>query len=169
MGYSFRLARVLLYASSHRQDNGLCYISRGALAGTRNSSMGPPWRIDRSTHRAMSNCSYHGATSRSLLVKIRNSSLGPPWRIDPSTHRAMSNRSYHGATLSRSRIASETNTGRRWSTNTNRRQEVKLIRRHLSGEKNPNFPLLYLVTSRYFLTIFTTPFITFFVRFFSML
>ena len=30
---------------SHRQDNtyyGLCYTSRGALAGTRNSSMGPP-------------------------------------------------------------------------------------------------------------------------------
>ena len=46
MGYSFWLAaRVLLYASSHRQDNtyhGLCYTSRGALAGTRNSSMGPP-------------------------------------------------------------------------------------------------------------------------------
>ena len=44
MGYSFRLAaRVLLYAPSHRQDNtyhGLCYNSRGALAGTRNSSMG---------------------------------------------------------------------------------------------------------------------------------
>ena len=39
MGYSFRLtARVLLYAPSH----GLCYISRGALAGKRNSSMGPP-------------------------------------------------------------------------------------------------------------------------------
>ena len=45
IGYSFRLtARVLLYASSHRQDNtyhGLCYTSREALAGTRNSSMGP--------------------------------------------------------------------------------------------------------------------------------
>ena len=44
IGYSFRLtARVLLYAPSHRQDNtyhGLCYTSRGALAGTRNSSMG---------------------------------------------------------------------------------------------------------------------------------
>ena len=38
-------ARVLLYAPSHRQDNtyhGLCYTSRGALAGTRNSSMGSP-------------------------------------------------------------------------------------------------------------------------------
>ena len=43
---SFRLtARVLLYAPSHRQDNtyhDLCYTSRGALAGTRNRSMGPP-------------------------------------------------------------------------------------------------------------------------------
>ena len=45
IGYFFRLAaRVLLYAPSHRQDNtyhGLCYTSRGALAGIRNSSMGP--------------------------------------------------------------------------------------------------------------------------------
>ena len=44
--YSYRLtARVLLYAPSHRQDStyhGLFYTSRGALAGTRNSSMGPP-------------------------------------------------------------------------------------------------------------------------------
>ena len=50
IGYSYRLtARVLLYAPSHRQDNTyhcLCYTSRGALAVTRNSSMGPPWRID---------------------------------------------------------------------------------------------------------------------------
>ena len=38
-------SKVLLYASSHRQHNtyhGLCYTSRGALAGTRNSPMGPP-------------------------------------------------------------------------------------------------------------------------------
>ena len=46
MGYYFRLtARVLLYAPSHRQDSTyhcLCYTSRGSLAGTRNSSMGPP-------------------------------------------------------------------------------------------------------------------------------
>ena len=42
IGYSYRLtARVHLYAPSHRQDStyhGLCYTSRGALAGTRNSS-----------------------------------------------------------------------------------------------------------------------------------
>ena len=45
IGYSYRLtARVLLYAPSHRQDNtyhSLCYTSCGALARTRNSSMGP--------------------------------------------------------------------------------------------------------------------------------
>ena len=65
MGYSFRLtARVLLYAPSHRQDSTYhgCII-RGALAGTRNSST--PWRIDPTTHRIMSERSYHGATSRS--------------------------------------------------------------------------------------------------------
>ena len=46
IGYSYRLtARVLLYAPSHRQVStyhSLSYTSRGALAGTRNSSMGPP-------------------------------------------------------------------------------------------------------------------------------
>ena len=39
------LLSILLYAPSHREDNtyySLCYTSRGALAGTRNSSMGPP-------------------------------------------------------------------------------------------------------------------------------
>ena len=45
IGYSFRLAaRVILYAPSHRRDctyHGLCYTSRGALPGTRNSSKGP--------------------------------------------------------------------------------------------------------------------------------
>ena len=73
MGYSFRLAaRVRLYASSHRQDStyhGLCYTSRGALAGTRNSSMGPLWRIDPTTHRTMSERSYNGATSRSIEIR----------------------------------------------------------------------------------------------------
>ena len=59
IGYSYRLtARVLLYAPSHRQDNtyhGLCYTSRGALAGTRNSSMGPPHEGSiRRPHRTMS-------------------------------------------------------------------------------------------------------------------
>ena len=55
IGYSYRLtARVLLYAPSHRQDNtyhGLCYTSRGALAGTRNSSMGLLFLV--SVHRGI--------------------------------------------------------------------------------------------------------------------
>ena len=46
ISYSFRLtSMVLLYAPSYRQDctyHNLCYTSHGALAGTRNSSMGPP-------------------------------------------------------------------------------------------------------------------------------
>ena len=43
-GLLFPISSKGLYASSHRQDNtyhDLCYTSRGALAGTRNSSMGP--------------------------------------------------------------------------------------------------------------------------------
>ena len=68
IGYSFRLtARVLLYAPSHRQDStyhSLCYTSRGTLAGTRNSPMGPPWRIYPTTHHTMSEHCYHVATSR---------------------------------------------------------------------------------------------------------
>ena len=61
MGYSFWLAaRVILYALFYRQDStyhGLCYTSHGTLAGMRNSSMGPPWGIDSTTHRTMSGCS----------------------------------------------------------------------------------------------------------------
>ena len=38
-------SKFFFNASSHRQDNtyhGFCYTSRGALAGTRISSIGPP-------------------------------------------------------------------------------------------------------------------------------
>ena len=99
IGYSLRLtARVLLYAPSHRQDStyhGLCYTSRRALAGTRNS---PPWRIDPTTHRTMSERPYHGATSRSLgtggggeekpVVGSSAIGFGPlplncPWQLPP--------------------------------------------------------------------------------------
>ena len=102
IGYSYRLtARVLLYAPSYRQDNtyhGLCYTSCGALAGTRNSSMGPPhegsiqWPIAPWANTLTTE--LHLAP----LDGTRNSSMGPPWRIDPTTHRTMSERSYHGAT-----------------------------------------------------------------------
>ena len=72
IGYSFRLAaRVLLYAPSHRQDStyhSLCYTSHGALAGTRNSSMGPlyegsiwrpiaPWAKALTTELHLAPCS----------------------------------------------------------------------------------------------------------------
>ena len=63
-------SKGLFICISHRQNNtyhGVCYTSRGALAGTRNSSMGPPWRIDSTTHRTMSERSYHGAASRSVI------------------------------------------------------------------------------------------------------
>ena len=72
MGYYFRLARVLLYTPSARQDSTyhrFCYTSHGALAGMRNSSMGPPWRIDPMTHRTMSKHFYHRATSHSFFIK----------------------------------------------------------------------------------------------------
>ena len=70
MGYTFWLAvRVLLCASSHRQDNtyhSLCYTSCAALAGMRNSSM-----VNPMTHCIMSEWSYHRAVSRSLLKEVR--------------------------------------------------------------------------------------------------
>ena len=68
IGYSYRLAaRVLLYAPSHRQDNtyhGLCYTNRGALAGTRNSSMED--RSDDPSHHERT--LYLWATSRSPVT-----------------------------------------------------------------------------------------------------
>ena len=79
IGYSFRLAaRILLYASSHRQDNtyhGLCYTCRGALAGTRNSSVdkGKASQADTppsACYRFPSDCSYS-------LVPA--SACGPPF------------------------------------------------------------------------------------------
>ena len=85
MCYSFQLAsKVLLYVSSHRQDNtyhSLCYTSRGALVGMWNSSMGPPLRIDLTIHHTMNERFYHRATSLSfrrwsparcrILIKLR--------------------------------------------------------------------------------------------------
>ena len=57
------------HPTDHTYHDDLCYPSRGTLARTRNSSMHPPWRIDPTTHRTMSERSYHGATSH-----IRNMS-----------------------------------------------------------------------------------------------
>ena len=75
IGYSFRLtARVLLYAPSHRQDStyhSICYTRRGALAGTRNSSMGPPH--EGSIRRSIAPC-------RTLLPRSYISLLFPIMR-----------------------------------------------------------------------------------------
>ena len=72
MGSSFRLtARFLLYAPYHRQDStyhSICYISHGALAGTRNSSMRPP---------------YEGSIRRPIAPRVfAHGAMGH--RIDPS-------------------------------------------------------------------------------------
>ena len=71
IGYSYRLtARVLLYAPSHRQDNtyhSLCYTSRGALAGTRNSSMGLD-KIKDQTKKEETCCHFIG---RSFQLAVR--------------------------------------------------------------------------------------------------
>ena len=66
MGYYFSLAaRVVLYELSHIEESiyhSLCYTSRGALAGMRNISMVPPWRIDLMTHCTMSwHCTRGGS------------------------------------------------------------------------------------------------------------
>ena len=63
-------AKDILYTPSHRQDSvyhNLCFqTSHGALAGTRDSSMGPPWGIETTTVRSMSTCS----TQRCLVVTL---------------------------------------------------------------------------------------------------
>ena len=102
MGYSFRLAAIVpLYAPSHRQDStyhSLCYTSRGAMAGTRNSSMGPPH--EGLIHRTMRECSYHGATSRSSQidsVSITCSSL--PNQTSHRSYLDETGRTDHGTSL----------------------------------------------------------------------
>ena len=69
----------------------------GALAGTRNSSMGPPpWRIDPMTHRTMSERYYHEATSRSLEREIAQWEYPMKDRSDDPSHheRTLLPRSY---------------------------------------------------------------------------
>ena len=82
IGYSYRLAaRVLLYASSHRQDDtyhGLCYTSRGALAEMRNSFNGStmkdrsddPSGLCRNRFKPFSQSNYH--MWYAILAKMKN-------------------------------------------------------------------------------------------------
>ena len=65
---SLLAVRDLLHAPSHRlhgTHHSLCHFSRGALAGMRCSSMGPPLCIDLMTHHTMCR-HFHRTTSRSL-------------------------------------------------------------------------------------------------------
>ena len=83
MGYTFWLpARVLLYAPSNRQDStyhSLCYTSHGALAGTRNSPMGPPWRIDPMIHRTKTSlCCYLERVAHVVAAGFLSHSLNGP-------------------------------------------------------------------------------------------
>ena len=119
ISYCFRLAaRILLYASSHRQDStyhSLCYTSRGTLA---------EWEIAQWVHRMKDQSDDPSHHERTLLPRsyislqvhhegsIRRPiapwanalttelhlAPGPPWGIDTTTHRTMSEHSYHGAT-----------------------------------------------------------------------
>ena len=73
--YFWLAARVLLYAPSHRQDStyhGLCYTSHGGLVRTRNNSMGPPWRINPTTHQTMSRRSTTELRQWCICVVIAN-------------------------------------------------------------------------------------------------
>ena len=56
--------------------HSICYTSRGALAGTRNISMGSSWRINPMTHRTMNGCFYQRATSRSFFCPRQETEEG---------------------------------------------------------------------------------------------
>ena len=82
--------RVLLYAPSHRQYS-ICYTSHGAVAGMRNSSMGPPWGTNPMTHQTWADVLHRAKysicyTSHGAVAGMRNISMGPPWGINPMTH-----------------------------------------------------------------------------------
>ena len=63
-----------MHHPTDRIAHSLCYTSHGTVAGTRNCTMGQPWRIDLTTHHTMSEHSYHGTTSCSLILGARRSS-----------------------------------------------------------------------------------------------
>ena len=86
MGYSFRLtARFFLYAPSHRQDStyhSLCYTSCGALAGMRNSSVGPLnvfYLWFRSTWRTRSPVARSRGLRGSTPHSLSTWQLSPEW------------------------------------------------------------------------------------------
>ena len=87
MGYSLSISsKGYFYAPPHRQDStyhGLCYTSRGALAGMRNSSMGLPKRIYLTTHHTISERFHHTISECSHHT------------ISEHSHHTISERSHH--------------------------------------------------------------------------
>ena len=68
MGNLSNYQQGFLYAPSDRiVHNTVCYTSCGALAWTRNSSMGQPWRIDQTTHCTTSR---HSTMELPLVPKL---------------------------------------------------------------------------------------------------
>ena len=82
IGYSYRLtARVPIYASSHRQDNtyhGLCYTSRGALAGTKIAQRVHPMK-DRSDDPSHHERTLLPRSYISLLAVVKRCCYSAPW------------------------------------------------------------------------------------------
>ena len=104
IGYSYRVtAMVLLYAPSHRQDStyhGLCYTSRGALAGMRN------WATERTQQRKMHvNVFSHVLTSNPGSVGDADSTHVVPrfWGNLTRTPSPMAGKNITGGTLSSDR------------------------------------------------------------------
>ena len=74
------------YISLHHEGSIRRPIAPWANALTTELHLAPPWRIDPTTHRTMSERSYHGATSCSTMKD---------WSDDPSHHeRTLLPRSY---------------------------------------------------------------------------
>ena len=84
----FRLAAIfhIHHPTDRTEYTTTCYTSCGTLAVTRNSSMGPPWRIDPMTHRNMSDRSYHRDTS---------CSKGSWWQLTRSMENVLTNQLWY--------------------------------------------------------------------------
>ena len=91
----------------HREGStylGLCYTSRGALAGTRKRSMGPPWRIDPTTYRTTYVCVCvcvcvcvftDFLIGEYLIWRVFRTGLTSVPRCEPSTYQPVTRRVSH--------------------------------------------------------------------------
>ena len=84
IGYSFRLAVFYMHHLTDRITHTTIFDTSVVeqFFETRNSSMGPPWRMDQTTHRTMNELFYSGATTshRSLdlfLSRHRHANSAP--------------------------------------------------------------------------------------------